>query len=42
VFGRGGRTLEADNAFVYEIRDGRIADLWMLCAAPAGSESFWN
>ena len=42
VFGRHGRTLEVENAFVYEIRDGRIAELWMLCAAPAGSESFWQ
>jgi len=42
VFGRHGRTLEAENAFVYEIRDGRIAELWMLCAARAGAESFWT
>ena len=42
VLGRHGRTLETKNVFVYQFRDGRIADLWMICAAPAGSESFWN
>ena len=42
VFGRHGRTLETNNMFVYQFEDGRIADLWMICAAPAGSESFWQ
>ncbi len=41
VLGRNGRTLEAENAFIYRFDDGRIAELWMICAAPAGSESFW-
>lgn len=42
VLGRNGRTLETKNAFVYEFEEGRIAELWMICAAPAGSESFWD
>jgi ketosteroid isomerase-like protein len=42
VLGRNGRTLETKNAFVYEFDDGRIAELWMICAAPAGSEAFWD
>ena len=42
VLQRNGRTLETKNVFVYEIRDGRIADMWMICAAPTGSESFWE
>jgi ketosteroid isomerase-like protein len=42
VLGRNGRTLETKNMFVYEFDGGRIADLWMMCAAPAGSESFWD
>ena len=42
VLGRNGRTLETKNAFVYQFEDGRIAEIWMICAAPAGSESFWD
>jgi ketosteroid isomerase-like protein len=42
VFGRNGRTLEAENAFVYRFEGDRIAEMWMICAAPAGSESFWD
>jgi ketosteroid isomerase-like protein len=42
VFGRNGRTLEAENAFVYQFEGKRIAELWMICAAPAGSETFWD
>lgn len=42
VFGRNGRTLETKNAFVYGFEDSRIAEVWMICAAPAGSESFWD
>ena len=42
ALGRNGKTLEAENAFVYRFVDGRIAELWMICAAPAGSESIWN
>jgi len=41
VLGRNGKTLETNNAFVYRFEDGRIAELWMICAAPSGSESFW-
>ena len=41
VLGRNGRTLETNNAFVYRFEGGRIAELWMICAAPAGTESFW-
>ena len=42
VLGRGGRTLEAHNAFVYRFAGGRIAELWMICAAPAAEASFWD
>ena len=42
VFGRQGRTLEAKNAFVYQFDGGRSGEMWMICAAPAGSESFWE
>src|SRR5215204_954748 len=42
VLGRDGKTLEAKNVFVYEFAGDRIADLWMICTAPAGSESFWD
>jgi ketosteroid isomerase-like protein len=42
VLGRNGRTLEAENAFVYRFRGDRIAEMWMICTAPASSESFWN
>ena len=42
VLGRNGRTLEAENAFVYRFEGDRIAEMWMICAAPAGSESFWD
>lgn len=42
VLGRGGRTLEAKDAFIYRFEAGRIAGIWMLSDAPADSESFWN
>jgi ketosteroid isomerase-like protein len=42
VLGRNGATLETQNAFVYRFRDGRIAEMWMVCTAPAGSERFWG
>jgi ketosteroid isomerase-like protein len=42
VLGRKGRTLETKNVFIYGFEGDRIADLWMICAAPAGSESFWD
>ena len=41
ALGRNGRTLETNNAFVYRFEGGRIAEMWMICAAPAGTESFW-
>ena len=37
-----GNTLETANAFVYRFEDTRIAEMWMICAAPAGTESFWD
>ena len=40
--GRNGKTLETNDMFVYEFRGDRIADLWMISAAPAGSEAFWD
>ena len=42
VLGRNGRTLETNNAFVYRFDDERIAEMWMLCAATADHESFWD
>lgn len=42
VFGRDGRTLEAKDAFIYQFEHGRIAEIWMLSAAPNGSQSFWD
>jgi ketosteroid isomerase-like protein len=42
VLGRNGATLEAKNVFVYRFEDGRIAEMWMVCTAPAGSETFWS
>lgn len=41
VYGRNGRSLEAKDVFVYQFEGGRIAEMWMTSAAPAGSESFW-
>jgi len=42
VLGRNGATLEAENAFVYRFRDGRIAEMWMVCTAPSDAASFWD
>jgi ketosteroid isomerase-like protein len=39
---RNGATLETENAFVYRFRDGRIAEMWMICTAPAEAAVFWN
>src|ERR1044072_420158 len=36
VFGRHGRTLESDNAFIYRFADGRIAEMWMFLGADPG------
>ena len=41
VLGRNGKTLETKNAFIYRFEDSRIAEMWMICAAPKSSESFW-
>ena len=40
VLGRNGRTLETKNSFVYRFEGGRISEMWMISAAPPGSESF--
>ena len=42
LLGRNGRTLETRNAFVYRFDGGRIDEMWMISAAPPGSESFWS
>jgi ketosteroid isomerase-like protein len=42
VLGRNGATLEAENAFVYRFCEGRIAEMWMVCTAPAEAASFWD
>jgi ketosteroid isomerase-like protein len=42
LFGRNGRTLDTHNAFIYRFEDGRIAEIWMIGAGPAGSESFFE
>jgi ketosteroid isomerase-like protein len=42
LLGRNGRTLDTHNAFIYRFEDGRIAEIWMIGAGPAGSESFFE
>jgi ketosteroid isomerase-like protein len=42
LLGRNGQTLDIHNAFIYRFEDGRIAEMWMLGAGPAGSESFFE
>ncbi len=42
LFGRNERTLDQRNAFIYRFEDGRIAEMWMIGAGPAGSESFFE
>lgn len=42
VLGRNGDTLEAENAFVYRFEAGRIAEMWMVCTAPADASAFWD
>ena len=42
VLGRNGNTLDTNNVFVYRFEGNRIAELWMLSAAPQGSEAFWS
>lgn len=42
LLGRNGRTLDSHNSFIYRFEDGRIAEIWMIGAGPAGSESFFE
>jgi len=42
ALGRNGATLEAENAFVYRFEGGRIAEMWMVCTAPAEASAFWD
>ena len=42
LFGRNGQQLDTHNAFAYRFEGGRIAEMWMVCTAPAGSEAFWS
>ncbi len=42
LLGRNGKTLDAYNSFVYRVDGGRIAEMWMLCTAPADQSSFWD
>jgi ketosteroid isomerase-like protein len=43
VFGRHGKTLESDNAFVYRFADGRIAEMWMFLGAnPDAAATFFD
>ncbi|MGH9223320.1 MAG: nuclear transport factor 2 family protein [Acidimicrobiales bacterium] len=42
TFGRNGKTLESDNAFVYRFDGDRIADMWMfLGVAPERVDGFF-
>jgi ketosteroid isomerase-like protein len=41
VLGRNGNTLDTNNVFAYRFNDGRIAEMWAVGTAPAGSEAFW-
>jgi ketosteroid isomerase-like protein len=42
TFGRNGKTLESDNAFVYRMEGDRIAEMWMfLGVAPERVGSFF-
>lgn len=42
VLGRNGRKLDTYNVFAYRFEGDRIAEMWMACMAPAGSEAFWS
>jgi ketosteroid isomerase-like protein len=39
---RKGRELSSFAAFLTRIRDGRVAELWMVEAQPAYSDEFWS
>jgi len=42
VLGRGDRTLDTRNVFIYRFDGDRIAEMWMINAEPAGAETFWD
>ncbi|MBC2644185.1 MULTISPECIES: nuclear transport factor 2 family protein [unclassified Rhodococcus (in: high G+C Gram-positive bacteria)] len=42
VFTRNGRSVEVKNAFIYRFDQGRIAEMWMICAGRPELTSFWN
>jgi len=42
VLKRKGKTLDVQNAFTYRFEGGRIAEMWMVCAAPDELASFWD
>ena len=42
LFGRGGRTLDTRNMFVYRFEGDRIAEMWMINTELAGAEAFWD
>ena len=42
VLGRNGQKLDTHNVFSYRFEGDRIAEMWMVCTAPAGSEAFWS
>ena len=42
VLGRNGHKLDTHNVFSYRFEGDRIAEMWMVCTAPAGSEAFWS
>ena len=42
VLGRNGQKLATHNVFAYRFEGDRIAEMWMVCTAPAGSEAFWS
>jgi ketosteroid isomerase-like protein len=39
---RGGRTLHNHAAHLFFVRDGRVAEWWMVEALPAESDAFWS
>jgi ketosteroid isomerase-like protein len=42
VLGRNGQKLDTHNVFAYRFEGDRIAEMWAVCTAPAGSEAFWS
>jgi ketosteroid isomerase-like protein len=41
VFGRGGKTLEQYDSFIYRFEDGRIAEMWMIGAGKPEDAAFF-